>query len=160
MNYYRLRFRKVFLLTIVLSILTLTSCSGGKSLNSVVKTKVLPTDQPSPAPSKSPSQTKDANPEWVNLPKKMSDGIGMKSDFSGWCDYEVPIKGKLTKKGNKIYFDLRSRNYNYDDIAATVCFKTTAEAEKAGYHAMKPYELKEATVPKRVINTDRSGNGA
>jgi hypothetical protein len=154
MNHHRLRFRKALLLTIVLPVLILTSCNGGKSLNSAVKTKVSPTDQPSPAPSKSPSQRKDPKPDWLNLPEKMPNGIGMKPDASGWCDYEVPIKGKLTKKGNKIYFDSWSRNYNYDDVAATVCFKTTAEAEKAGYHAMKPHELKEAMVPKRVRNME------
>jgi hypothetical protein len=159
MNYYRLRFRKVLLLTIFLFVLTLTSCSGGKSLNSAVKTKVSPTDRSSPTPSKPPSQRKDPRSDWdaSNLPEKMPDGIGMKPDASGWCDYAVPVKGKLTKKGNKIYFDLWSRNYNYDDyddVVATACFKTTAEAKKAGYHAMKPHELKEAMVPKRVRNME------
>jgi hypothetical protein len=147
MNYHRLRFRKVLLLTIGLSVLILTSCSGGKSLNSAINTKVSPTDQPSPAPSKSPSQRKD--PRLVNLPEKMLYGTGMKPKTYGWCDRKVPIKGKFTEKGNKIYVDSWSRNYNYDEIVATVCFKTTAEAEKAGYRAMKPHELKEAMVPKR-----------
>jgi hypothetical protein len=140
-----LRYRKVLLLTFVLSFLFLTSCSGGKSLNSAVKTKVSPTDQPSSAPSKSPSQRNDPRPpDWLNLPKKMPDGIGMTPDASGWCDHDVPIRGKLTKKGNKVYFDFMA----HDDVVATECFKTTDDAVKAGYHAMQPHERKEALVPK------------
>jgi hypothetical protein len=155
MNYHRLRFRKVLLVPIVLSVLNLTSCSGGKSLNSAVNTKVSPTDPSSPAVSKSPAQREDPKPPWEDpKPKKMPDGIGMKPDASGWCDYEVPIKGKLTQKGNKIYFDQWSPNYNYDDVVATACFETIAEAQKAGYHAMKPNELKEAMIPKMVRNME------
>jgi hypothetical protein len=148
MNHHRLRFHKVLLPTIIFSVLMLTSCSGRKSLNSAVNTKASPTDRPSSTVSKAPSPREDPKPDWDSKPKKMPDGIGMKPDASGWCDREVSIKGKLTKKGNKIYFEFWSPNYDYHEIVATVCFKTIAEAEKAGYHAMKSSELKEAMVPK------------
>jgi micrococcal nuclease len=63
------------------------------------------------------------------------DAMGMKPKADGQCATDEPIKGKLSKKGNKIYHEPGSPNY--EQVKATECFKTAADAQKAGYHALK-----------------------
>jgi hypothetical protein len=61
--------------------------------------------------------------------------MGMKPNAEGKCAADEPIKGNLTKKGNKIYHEPSSAYY--EKVKPEECFKTAADAQKAGYHALK-----------------------
>jgi hypothetical protein len=74
------------------------------------------------------------------------DGMGMKPNADGKCATDEPIKGNLTKKGNKIYHVPGLPNF--EQVKPEECFKTAADAEKAGYHALKANTMSKGSEPK------------
>jgi hypothetical protein len=127
MHNQRLGLKGMVFSTLVLSALTLTSC-GSEPPTAKTEPSIAPTAKPSAMASASPS----ASPS-----SKMTPGnaMGMKPNAEGKCAADEPIKGNLTKKKNKIYHEPGSSNY--EQVKPEECFKTAADAEKAGYHALK-----------------------
>jgi hypothetical protein len=127
MNIQSFRYNRIVIPALLLSALALTSCGGGQSKNAT-DYSVAPTAKSSPAmPSTSPSP--------VAGKTTAKSEMGMKPQADGKCATDEPIKGKLTKNGNKIYHEPGS--LNYEKVKATECFKTAADAEKAGYRPIK-----------------------
>jgi hypothetical protein len=127
MNIQPFRFNRIVIPTLLLSALALTSCGGGQSKNatdySVAPTAKSSTALSSPSPSPVAGKT------------TAKSGMGMKPNADGKCATDEPIKGKLTKNGNKIYHEPGS--LNYEKVKATECFKAATDAEKAGYRPIK-----------------------
>jgi hypothetical protein len=116
-------------ISLLLSVLALSSCGSNKS---------SPVGGASLAPPSPPVSSASAHPSAMSSPSSPIDemGRGMKPNADGQCATDESIKGKLTKNGNKIYHEPGSLNYK--KVKATECFKTAADAEKAGYRPMKP----------------------
>ena len=127
MNHQRLRLKGMVFSTLMLSALALTSC-GSESPAAKTEPSTAPTVSPSTMSSASPS----ASPSSKMTPEN---AMGMKPNADGKCAADEPIKGKLSKRGNKIFYEPGSANYQ--QLKPIECFKTAADAQKAGYHALK-----------------------
>lgn len=127
MHNQRLGLKGMVLSTLMLSVLTLTSC-GSEAPIAKTEPSIEPAAKPSAMSSVSPSASPSA---------KMTSGnaMGMKPNADGKCAADEPIKGKLSKRGNKIFYEPGSANYQ--QLKPIECFKTAADAQKAGYHALK-----------------------
>jgi hypothetical protein len=123
MNHQRLRLKGMVFSTLMLSALVLTSC-GSESPTAKTETSTAPTVSLSASPSAMSSSK--MTPE---------NAMGMKPNAEGKCAADEPIKGKLSKRGNKIFYEPGSANYQ--QLKSIECFKTAADAQKAGYHALK-----------------------
>ena len=123
MNHQRLRLKGMVFSTLMLSALVLTSC-GSESPTAKTETSTAPTVSLSASPSAMSSSK--MTPE---------NAMGMKPNAEGKCAADEPIKGKLSKRGNKIFYEPGSANYQ--QLKPIECFKTAADAQKAGYHALK-----------------------
>ena len=131
MNHQRLRLKGMVFSTLMLSALALTSC-GSESPAAKTEPSTAPTVSPSASPSAMSSASPAASPSSKMTPEN---AMGMKPNADGKCAADEPIKGKLSKRGNKIFYEPGSANYQ--QLKPIECFKTAADAQNAGYHALK-----------------------
>ncbi|HEY9827894.1 MAG TPA: hypothetical protein V6D19_20850 [Stenomitos sp.] len=113
------RFGSFVVASIVLSTAMLTGCGENSS---TVQNSVTPTVEPS-AITSSPSLSPNAT--------SPNSGKGKKPQAAVRCAADEPIKARVTPKDRKIYVEPGAPNY--DRFRTTQCFKTVAEAQKAGY---------------------------
>jgi hypothetical protein len=129
--------RKLLTLSVaILSVLVLSSCgqkpkesaSTGQnpSSNTGASTSAPTTPTLTPAASSNAAMKK---PSTADLK------LGVLPQDKTTCPSGDPIKGKITKKHNKIYHVPKSPDY--DKVKPDICFPDTAMAEKAGYNAPK-----------------------
>jgi hypothetical protein len=128
MNIQPFRHHRILIPALLLSALALTSCGGNEHPKDATESSVAPT-------AKSTTAMSSASPSPVAGKTTAKSGMGMKPQADGKCATDEPIVGKLTKNGNKIYHEPGS--LNYEKVKATECFKTAADAEKAGYRPIK-----------------------
>lgn len=89
---------------------------------------------PATPPAASPSAT-SSTPQAAPTLSATASTLGVKPTDETTCPANAPVKGKVTKKRGNIYHV--AKGPDYAKVKPEICFKDTATAEKAGFHAPK-----------------------